>query len=159
MNVLAPDATHAEDFFRAIIAHAAQMSINYPYADDNPDLAYQWLTDALRDLIIKVLNDDPSITREIKEGLLADLLEFERLNGLNQALVAELRAANIVQRQAVLTRELSRWMTAIGKGLAQAFRGTKLFTWSATVFDQVSSQIPNLPGKEKLKGLSTIGMV
>ncbi|KAL9098010.1 MAG: hypothetical protein Q9163_006241, partial [Psora crenata] len=157
MNALAPEQDRAQSFFKTIVAFAAEESISYPYADDDPENAYQWLSDALSDLVLKVLSNDPSITREVIAGLLKDLEEFEKQNGLNQQLSAEQRAANIVERSTILVREGSRWMTAIGKGLAKAFGGTRLFQWGSAGFDAAAEKVGNsVGGVDKLKGSFTI---
>lgn len=158
MNALAPRSTHGDDFFQHIVAHAVSTGVEYPWVSTDPDEVNQWLHDALLDLIIRILNNDPSISEDIRNGLLRDLQEFEEQNALNQALSAEQRAANILQRSAVLSGELSRWVTAVGKGLGAAFGGTRGFTWAKTAFGSAAAST-DLPAKNRLMGVATIALV
>lgn len=158
MNTLAPDGPYGEDFFKEIVAHAVATGLELPWVGSDSDEVYQWLHDSLRDLILRVLNNDPSLSQDIRDGLLRDLEEFERENALNQALSAGQRAANILQRTAFLEGELSRWATAVGKGLSAAFSGTSRFTWAKSAFENASANI-DLPGKNRLMGFATVALV
>lgn len=158
MNTLAPDGPYGEDFFQEIVAHAVATGLEYPWISSDSDEVYQWLHDSLRDLILRVLNNDPSLSQDIRDGLLRDLEEFERENALNQDLSADQRAANMLQRTTFLQGELSRWATAVGKGLSAAFSGTSRFTLSKSAFENASANT-DLPGKTRFRGVATAALV
>jgi hypothetical protein len=87
-------------------------------------------------------------------------LMTEEANGLNQQADAEQRAEAILEKSTVLMRELTTWMSYIGKGLQAAFGGSALFKWAGEAFDKVSSKfLDRLPSVNKLKGLSSICVV
>lgn len=128
--------------------------------DSDQDSQYKWVYDSMRDLIQAVLNGDPSVSDDVRAALLQDINDFEEANGLNQQADAEQRAAAIMEKSTVFMRELTTWMSYIGKGLQAAFGGSALFKWAGEAFDKVSSGfISKLPGVGKLKGISSICMV
>jgi hypothetical protein len=160
MNTLAPSQAFADEWFEKIVAHAGAIGLDYPYIDEDSELAGQWLHDSIRDLILKVLLDDPSISNDVKEALLKDIQDFEIANNLDQTQTAERRAANMIAKQAIFLAEAKNWFTAVGKGLSKALGATRLYQWLGTAFDQVSSKVSgSLPATKSLKGLSTLCMV
>ncbi|KAI1817992.1 hypothetical protein GGS20DRAFT_574537 [Poronia punctata] len=159
MNTLAPSKDFADQWFEKIVAYAGEIGLDYPYIEDDIELAGQWLHDSIHDLIVKVLMDDPSITGSVKEALLEDIEEFEKANNLDQTETAERRAANMIAKQAVFIAEAKNWFTAVGKGLSKALGATRLYQWLGTAFDQVAKKVSGkLPGTKFLKGLSTLCM-
>lgn len=160
MNTLAPSQKFADEWFEEFVAYVGTTTIDYPYVDEDSDLAGQWLYDSIRDLIIKVLLDDPSISSSVKEALSEDIDEFEKANNLDQTETAERRADNMIAKQAVFISEAKNWFTAVGKVLSKALAGTKLYQWLGTAFDQVAKKVEGIvPGTKFLKGLSTLCMV
>lgn len=114
----------------------------------------------MRDLIVAVLSDDPSISDEVKKGLQADIEQFEKENNLNQQADAQQRAAAILEKSTVFMQELAGWFTYIGKGLAAGFSGTALWKWVGKAFDTVAETLSSsLPALGNLKGLSSLCMV
>lgn len=158
MNALDPNSTYGEDLFRDIVAYATAKVPSSPFNGIDASIAEQWLNDSMYELIVKVLNNDPSISAEIRATLLQQLSDFENANGLNQQASDQDRAAAIVQTSAFLAGELSRWTSAFGTGVAKIFEGTRLFTWAGTAFDKASDNI-STAGKKNLKGIATIALV
>ncbi|PYH66584.1 uncharacterized protein BO88DRAFT_468977 [Aspergillus vadensis CBS 113365] len=160
LDALAPSEGIADQWFEYFVGFASERQIHYPYIDPDEDLAGQWLHDSMKDLIQRVLEGDPSVEEDVREGLEKDIEEFEKANGLDQTATAEARASNIVEKGAVFFAEAKKWLTAVGKGLAVALQGTRLFQLAEASFDQVTKAIgDSLPGLKKLKPLATIGMV
>ncbi|KAI1298340.1 hypothetical protein F5Y03DRAFT_409408, partial [Xylaria venustula] len=159
MDVLAPSQDFADQWFEKIVAYAGEIGLDYPYIDEDSDVAGQWLHDCMHDLIVKVLLDDPTISKEVKDALLEDIEAFEKANNLDQTETAKNRAANIVAKQALFIAEAKNWFTAVGKGLSKALQGTRLYQWLGNAFDQISDKVSkHLPGTKFLKGLSTLCM-
>ncbi|RAK93737.1 hypothetical protein BO79DRAFT_284299 [Aspergillus costaricaensis CBS 115574] len=160
LDALAPSEGIADQWFEYFVGFASERHIHYPYIDPDEDLAGQWLHDSMKDLIQRVLEGDPSVDEDVRKGLEKDIEEFEKANGLDQTALAEARASNIVEKGAVFFAEAKMWLTAIGKGLAVALQGTRLFQLAEASFEQVTKAIgDSLPGLKKLKPIATIGMV
>ncbi|KAI3005469.1 hypothetical protein CBS147345_7540 [Aspergillus niger] len=160
LDALAPSEGLADQWFEYFVGFASERHLHYPYIDPDEDLAGQWLHDSMRDLIQRVLEGDPSVDEDVRKGLEKDIEEFEKANGLDQTATAEARASNIVEKGAIFFGEAKKWLTAVGKGLAVALQGTRLFQLAEASFEQVTKAIgDSLPGIKKLKPLATIGMV
>ncbi|GKZ49349.1 hypothetical protein AbraIFM66951_001754 [Aspergillus brasiliensis] len=160
LDALAPSEGLADQWFEYFVGFASERHIRYPYIDPDEDLAGQWLHDSMKDLIQRVLEGDPSVDEDVRKGLEKDIEEFEKANGLDQTATAEARASNIVEKGAVFFGEAKKWLTAVGKGLAIALQGTRLFQLAEASFEQVAKAIGDtLPGLKKLKPIATIGMV
>ncbi|GAW22621.1 hypothetical protein ANO14919_121630 [Xylariales sp. No.14919] len=159
MDVLSPSRDFADQWFENIVAYAGESGINYPYIDKESDVAGQWLQNSLNELIVKVLLDDPSMSSDVKDALLEDIVAFEKENDMNQNETAINRAANIVQKQSVFIVEAKSWFTAVGKGLSKALQGTRLYQWLGTAFDKIVARVSKfLPGTKFLKGMTTVCM-
>ncbi|RWA09603.1 hypothetical protein EKO27_g5505 [Xylaria grammica] len=159
MDVLSPSRDFADQWFENIVAYAGESGINYPYIDEERDVAGQWLQNSLNELIVKVLLDDASMSSDVKDALLEDIVAFEKENNMNQNDTAINRAANIVQKQSVFIVEAKSWFTAVGKGLSKALQGTRLYQWLGTAFDKIVARVSKfLPGTKFLKGMTTVCM-
>ncbi|KAG8409171.1 hypothetical protein J3459_017659 [Metarhizium acridum] len=160
LDALSPSKDWSEQFFNKFMAIALSDSLGYAdiEPDGDQDAKYPWLHDSMHDLIVKVLDDDPSISSDVKQALQEQIEKFEEQNGLNQQADSEQRAAAILDKSASFMRELTGWLTYIGKGLQSAFGGTSLWKWAGEAFDRVASKIP-LKGAAMLKGISSICMV
>ncbi|RAL04454.1 uncharacterized protein BO80DRAFT_485021 [Aspergillus ibericus CBS 121593] len=160
LDALAPSEGVADKWFEFFVGFASEHHIRYPYVDQDEDLAGQWLHDSMKDLIQRVLEGDPSIDEEVRKGLEQDIKDFEEANGLDQSQTAASRASNIVEKGAVFLGEAKKWLTAVGKGLALAWQGIRLFQLAEVGFEQVSKAVGGLlPELPKLKSVATIGMV
>jgi hypothetical protein len=160
LDALSPSQDWSEQFFKKFMAIALAEGLEFAdiEQDGDQDAKYPWLHDSMHDLIVKVLKDDPSISSDVEAALREQIEEFEKQNSLNQEADAEQRAAAILDKSVSFMRELTGWLTYIGKGLQAAFGGTSLWKWVGEAFDQVASKI-TLPGALNLKGLSSICMV
>ncbi|KAI0549850.1 hypothetical protein F4679DRAFT_228149 [Xylaria curta] len=161
LDALSPGGDWSNKFFDKFLSFTLSEGSTYAdiEPDDNQDDKYKWLHDSMHDLIVSVLNDDPNISDDIKKGILADIDEFEKQNGLNQQADAEQRAAAILEKSTQFMRELAGWFSYIGKGLSAAFGGTALWKWAGAAFEKVAAKFPTLKGVNKLKGLCTASMV
>ncbi|CAD6446573.1 7630552f-96ab-41cf-8523-f973691513a3 [Sclerotinia trifoliorum] len=162
LDALSPSADWSQQFFNTFMAFAlnegASIADIEPGGDE--DAKYNWLYDSMKDLIVAIINDDPSISSDVKEGIMEDINDFEKQNNLNQEADAETRAAALLEKSTLFMQELSGWFSYIGKGLQAAFSGTALWKWVGQAFDRVAEKFSSsLPGVSKLKGLSSICMV
>ncbi|KAH8433829.1 uncharacterized protein LDX57_011464 [Aspergillus melleus] len=160
LDILSPSKDWAGQFFNQFMALILSDGLEYAdiEQDGDQDAKYPWLHDSMHDLIVKVLNDDPSISGDVEAALREQIEEFEKQNNLNQQADAAQRAAAIVEKSASFMKELTGWLTYIGKGVQAAFGGASLWKWVGEAFDRVASKV-SLPGAAKLKGISTICMV
>lgn len=156
MNTMAPELKFADEWFADFIAYTATQTIDYPYVDPDSDLAGQWLSDTMRELIERVLMDDPTLGKDIRDAIREDIEEFEKANALDSSRTAKERAANILTKSTQFLGEAQAWLTAIGKGLGPAFSGTSLYKWLGSAFERIVSKIPKLESVEKLKGAFSI---
>ncbi|KFG84691.1 hypothetical protein MANI_115552 [Metarhizium anisopliae] len=162
LDALSPSSDWSQKFFDKFLAFATTHGASAAdiEAGGGQDQKYNWLHDSMRDLIVAVLSDDPSISDEVKKGLQADIEQFEKENNLNQQADAQQRAAAILEKSTVFMQELAGWFTCIGKGLAAGFSGTALWKWVGKAFDTVAEKLSSsLPALGNLKGLSSLCMV
>lgn len=161
LDALSPSADWSQKFFDNFMAFALTQGVSSADIEpgDDQDQKYNWLHDSMKDLILAILNDDDSISKDIKEGLLRDIEEFEKQNGLNQQADMEDRANAILEKSSILMQELSGWFSNIGKGLEAAFGGTALWKSIGKAFDKAAEKVSSIPAVTKLKGLSSIAMV
>ncbi|EKV12208.1 Eukaryotic aspartyl protease family protein [Penicillium digitatum] len=160
LDALDPGPDWANQFFTEFMAVALEEGGAAANIDDSDqDSQYKWVYDSMSDLIQAILNGDQWVSEDVRAALLQDINDFEEANGLNQQADAEQRAAAILEKSTVFMRELTTWMSYIGKGLQAAFGGSALFKWAGEAFDNVSSKfLSKLPGVAKLKGISSICM-
>ncbi|KAJ8061184.1 hypothetical protein OCU04_010257 [Sclerotinia nivalis] len=162
LDALSPSADWSQKLFDYFMAFALNegSSIADIEPGGNEDSKYNWLYDSMKDLIVKIINDDPSISSDVKQGILKDINEFEEQNNLNHEADAETRAAALLEKSTLFMHELSGWFSYIGKGLQSAFGGTALWKWVGQAFDKAAKKFSSsLPGVSKLKGISSICMV
>lgn len=162
LDALSSSADWSQELFKIFMTYVLQegASIADIEPGGNEDEKYQWLYDSMKDLIMAVLNDDPSISDDVKQGILEDINDFEEQNNLNQEADAETRAAALLEKSTLFMQELSGWFSYIGKGLQAAFGGTALWKWVGQAFDNAAEKFSSsLPGVSKLKGISSICMV
>ncbi|KAB8291299.1 hypothetical protein EYC80_009985 [Monilinia laxa] len=161
LDALSPSADWSQKFFNTFMAFAVNQGASS--ADIEPgngqDSKYNWLYDSMRDLILAVLNDDPTISSDVKQAIQEDINAFEEQNNLNQQADAQKRAAAILEKSTEFIHELAGWFSYIGKGIQSAFAGTALWKWAGQAFDQAAELVSSLPAVTKLKGLSSICMV
>jgi hypothetical protein len=161
LDALDPGPDWASQFFTEFMAVALEEGGSAANIDDSDqDSQYKWVYDSMSDLIQAVLNGDQWVSEDVRAALLQDINDFEEANGLNQQADAEQRAEVILEKRTVFMRELTTWISYIGKGLQAAFGGSASFKWAGEAFDKVSSKfLDKLPSVNKLKGLSSICMV
>ncbi|KAH0598391.1 hypothetical protein MHUMG1_03689 [Metarhizium humberi] len=85
LDALSPSSDWSQKFFDKFLAFATTHGASAADIESGggQDQKYNWLHDAMRDLIVAVLSDDPSISDEVKKGLQADIKQFEKENNLN----------------------------------------------------------------------------
>ncbi|KAI1435344.1 hypothetical protein GGR50DRAFT_687065 [Xylaria sp. CBS 124048] len=161
LDALSASADRAKKYFDGFMDFAWQQGAQTADIEGgDQDQEYLWIYDAMNQLVVAILEGSADISDEVRQALMEDINDFEIANGLNQQLDAEQRAAAILEKTSIFTRELAGWMSSIGKGLAAAFGGTALFKWAGQAFDSVAAKYSNLlPGVDKLKGLSSLCMV
>ncbi|KAJ8133039.1 hypothetical protein O1611_g587 [Lasiodiplodia mahajangana] len=160
LDVLSPSADKANEYFKSFMAFALKQGVEMADIEDgNQDEQYKWIYDSMHDMIVAILEGAAWVAADVRESLAEDINEFEKQNGLNHQAEAEQRAAAILEKSAIFTRELAGWMSSVGKGLQAAFGGSALFKWIGEAFDTVSAKFASiLPGVGNLKGLSTACM-
>ncbi|KAI3320291.1 hypothetical protein HD806DRAFT_547485 [Xylariaceae sp. AK1471] len=160
LDVLNPSADKANEYFQGFMAFALSQGVEAADIEDgDQDQQYQWIHDSMHDIIVAILEGADWIAADVRESLMEDINNFEKQNGLNQQANAVKRAAAILEKSAIFTRELAGWMSSVGKGLQAAFGGTALFKWAGEAFDTISAKFAStLPGVSKLKGISTACM-
>ncbi|KAG4032306.1 hypothetical protein MFRU_007g02140 [Monilinia fructicola] len=161
LDALSPSADWSQKFFNTFMAYAINEGASSADIEpgNNQDTKYNWLYDSMSDLIQAVLNDDPTISNEVKQAILEDINDFEEQNNLNQQADAQKRAAAILEKSTQFIQELAGWFSYIGKGIQSAFAGTALWKWAGQAFDQAAELVSSLPAVGKLKGISSICMV
>ncbi|KID93217.1 hypothetical protein MAJ_10821, partial [Metarhizium majus ARSEF 297] len=155
MNTLAPSKPFANDWFKEIVAFIGKD--RYPYIDHDKDLTGQWLYDAIHDLVLRILLDDPKITADVKAQLLEGINAFEEANNLVQTLTAEMRAANFMTKMSIFLAEAKNWLTAIGNIVSKAVSGSTWYQFIEAIFQKIGDKIGGaVPGFLKLKRLNFI---
>jgi hypothetical protein len=156
MHTLAPDENESELFFEKIIGYSMQRGLENPTISENQAEARQWLEDSLLTLTESVISGDSKFATGVRTELLKDVQKYESDNGLDQNLSAAERARNIVNKQAEVLDEASRWMTSEGKDLDKAWSGASLYQWIGEAFDNIQEKYES---SKTLKGLFTTSFV
>ncbi|KAI1828148.1 hypothetical protein F4861DRAFT_245595 [Xylaria intraflava] len=161
LDVLSPSADRAKKYFDGFMDFAWKQGAQAADIEGgDQDQQYQWIYDSMNQLVVAILEGSASISDDVRDALTADINDFEVQNGLNQQLDAEQRAAALLEKTTIFMRELAGWMSSIGKGLQAAFGGTALFKWAGQAIDTIAAKYTSqLPGVDKLKGLSSLCMV
>ncbi|KAH8429650.1 uncharacterized protein LDX57_007322 [Aspergillus melleus] len=163
LNTLAPNSNLPDKWFKKMISYASSHMTNIPdITEEVKDWQRQWLYGIMEELIFRVLSNDDSIVKAVRDGLEEDLKEFEKANNLNSELNAKDRARNIMEKQSVLAFESANWLSAIGKSLAlipKAFSGTRLFQWFGRAFGEVLNKVGSkVAGAKFMLGVTVISM-
>ncbi|RAQ44153.1 hypothetical protein AFGD_012535 [Aspergillus flavus] len=160
LDALDQSHNYADDWFKAAVGFIGANQLQYPCISNDTDKARQQLNDVLYNLILYVLTDNASIDQEVREDLKQDIEDFEDANGLDKSEDEASRAMKIIQQISEFITSAGEWITAIEKGLAAAFGGSKLFQISEAVFAKVADNIGDrIPGLLKMKGVASLAMV
>ncbi|KAI0413214.1 hypothetical protein F5X98DRAFT_296318 [Xylaria grammica] len=161
LDVLSPSTDKANEYFEAFMNFALTQSVEVADIEgEGQDEQYQWIYDSMHDLIVAILEGADWISADVRESLMKDINEFEEQNGLNQRLDSQQRAAAILEKTAIFTREMAGWMSSIGKGLKAALRGTAAFRWAGEAFDKVAAGFESqIAAISSLRGISSLCMV
>ncbi|KAF4177844.1 hypothetical protein CNMCM7927_002823 [Aspergillus lentulus] len=160
LDALDQSHNYADDWFKDAVGFIGANQLQYPCISNDTDRARQQLHDVLYNLILYVLTDNASIDQEVREDLKQDIEDFEDANDLDKSEDEASRAMKIIQQISEFITSAGEWITAIEKGLAAAFGGSKLFQISEAVFAKVADAIGDrIPGLLKIKGVASLAMV
>ncbi|KZF22467.1 hypothetical protein L228DRAFT_268931 [Xylona heveae TC161] len=141
LDALDTSKSFADCWFKEFVGYvASDPTLNYPYIDEDKDLAGQWIADAMEQLILQVLDNNSQINQQVREALQEQINEFEKANNLDQTKTIEERTAAIMVVSGTLMTQMGNWISAIGMGLSTAFGGTKLFQWVSEGFEQAAKK-------------------
>jgi hypothetical protein len=145
LNALDSEGMYADTFFNQIVAYAISKNLQNPYFPLDREAAEkqkEWLDDAMKQLILQVLNDDPSLPGTIKDELKKDLNDLATAEKLDITKDAETRATETVAKAAELTSNIVMYMDYIGQGFKALARCNGFKAATAVV----SRAIKKLPG-------------
>lgn len=161
MYTLNPEKKYADDWFRKITQYAVVAELELPFLkDQDGKYVSEYIGDAMRELITKILSNDPSITSKVREELEKDLKELMEKNHISQSLSIEKKASMCVQLMSAFSVEVARLLVITGNGLARAFGGSKLFQLAGKLVDKVEGVVSKIPlGTRLAKGLGALCVV
>ncbi|KAL6702405.1 hypothetical protein ACN47E_002188 [Coniothyrium glycines] len=160
MNALDPTGTKADEFFNRVVAYAVAYNIQNPYFPLDKEAAEkqkEWLSDAMRELIIKVLNKDSSLPSTVSAELKKDLDKLITDWGIDDTKTQKLIADELVTKSAELVGDIVMYMTYLGDGFKALARLSAFKSATATV-NQAIAKIPGAKqgGFPYLKGMMLI---
>ncbi|KPM39826.1 hypothetical protein AK830_g6732 [Neonectria ditissima] len=148
LNALDSEGTYADDFFNQIVAFAISKNLQNPYFPLDEEAAKkqnEWLNDAMKQLILQVLNNDASLPGTVKDELKKDLDDLAKAENLDLTKDAETRAAETVAKAAELTSNIVMYMDYIGQGF-KALARCNGFKAAAAVVNKAIKKLPGTGG-------------
>jgi hypothetical protein len=121
-NALDPTGNHASTLFEKYVTFAVSKNYQNPYfpLDTNAkDTTKLWLTDAMKNLIIAVLTNDPKVNQDVRSQLSDDLKKLQETYNLNQATDAKTQAAEIIATTGELLANMAMYMSTIIAGFQE----------------------------------------
>ena len=172
LNTLDPSGNYANLIFNDILALSAANLNGTPYIglgpnDPNPDQRSQFVTDAMRDLIVEILSGAGSALSwdaDVQASLLADLTQLEKDEGLSMSDSAQDRANALCAKAVLLVQGITNVMPALadlaknGSVLFKSMTGWKKAT---AAYDWCVAKLPATESKIGIafKGVMTAVMV
>lgn len=172
LNTLDPSGNYANLIFNDILALSAANLNGTPYAglgpnDPNPDQRSQFVTDAMRDLIIEILSGASSALSwdaDVQKSLRADLEQLETDEGLDKTKSAQDRANALCAKAVLLVQGITNVIPALadlakyGSDLLKSMTGWKKAT---AAYDWCVAKLPATQTKIGIafKGVMTAVMV
>ncbi|KAJ3529746.1 hypothetical protein NM208_g9620 [Fusarium decemcellulare] len=161
MYTLHPGEDYSGKWFRLITDRAIARSVNLPFNKDKDGHYVQdYLNDAMRQLITKVLSNDPTFTGPVRDQLEKDLEEFMEKNGINKQESLEKKVSACVTLMSAFTVEVAKLLVITGSGLARAFGGSKLFQLAGKLAEKAEGVVSKIPlGTRIARGLGALCVV
>ena len=120
LHTLAPDKPYAHDWFRNITKYAIDHHHVLPFLQDKgSEYVEEWLGDAMRELVLRVLNHDDKIEKDVRDELEKDLNEFMVSVGIDLQWTAQRKADKVVELSSVFTTEVAGMAAVWGPALAR----------------------------------------
>ncbi|KPM46112.1 hypothetical protein AK830_g409 [Neonectria ditissima] len=142
LHTLHPEKTYAHDWFREIVQYAIKAHLELPFLkDDDGKYVEEWLGDAMRELVVKVLSNDQSIAKDVRNQLEKELGDFMEKTGIDKAWTIQKKADSIVEKMSVFTTEIGKLLVIVGNGLARASGVKRLFGLARDLVDKVVSKV------------------
>lgn len=142
MHTLHPEKKYAHDWFREIVQYAISKHIELPFLkDDDSKYVEEWLGDAMRELVLKVLSNDTSIAKDVRDQLEKELGDFMEKTGINKQWTIQKKADSIVEKMAVFTTEIGKLLVVVGNGLARASGVKRVFGLARDLVDKVVGKL------------------
>lgn len=148
LNALDSEGTYADTFFNQIVAYAISKNLQNPYFPLDKVAAEkqkEWLNDAMKQLVLQVLNDDPSLPGTVKDELKKDLNDLATAENLDMNKDAETRATETVAKAAELTSNIVMYMDYIGQGF-KALARCNGFKAATAVVNKAINKFPGTGG-------------
>lgn len=160
MNALDPTGTKADDFFNRVVSYAVANNIQNPYFPLDTAAAEkqkEWMNDAMKELIIKVLNKDASIPSTVGAELTKDLDKLMADWNVKNTETATAIATELVSKSAELVGNITMYMSYLGDGF-KALARLSAFKSAAAVVNKGIEKIPGARqgGFPYLKGMMMI---
>ncbi|KAL2751802.1 hypothetical protein ACRALDRAFT_1073126 [Sodiomyces alcalophilus JCM 7366] len=161
LYTLHPEEKYPDKWFKIITDYAIANTIELPFLkDENGQYVQDYMEESMRQLITKVLSNDPSFTGPVRDQLEKDLNEFMKQNNINQNDSLEKKVSACVSLMASFTVEVARLLTITGNGLARVFGGSKLFLLAGKLAEKAGNAMSKVPMGTKIsKGLGALCVV
>ena len=154
---------YADKLFQKVVDYEVknQNSLTYfPTEDPEGEAGRQWLYDGMKQLIVAVLNNDPSMDSKVRDELTKDLNALMKDMGIAAEKDADTKALAMLKNMDVLITNMSKWTLAVGKGIG-ALWGKFGFDLAGSTFDRAVQALPTAtPFRVALfKGIATFCLV
>ncbi len=170
LNTLDPSGNYANLIFNDLLTLSASNLNGTPYiglnpGDPNPDQRSQFVTDAMHDIIVEILNGSASSLSwdaGVQTSLQNDLLQLEKDEGLDSAKTADERADDLMAKSTVLVQGLATAIPALAVIGGTIFKAMSGWKKASAAYDWASAKA-TAAGESKagiaMKGIGTIVMV
>ncbi|KAH6880531.1 hypothetical protein B0T10DRAFT_609611 [Thelonectria olida] len=148
LNALDSEGTYADTFFNQIVAYAISKNLQnpfFPLDEKAAEKQKEWLNDAMKQLILLVLNDDATVPGTVREELKKDLNDLATAENLDINKDAETRAEETVTKAAELTSNIVMYMDYIGQGF-KALARCNGFKAATAVVNKAIKKFPGTGG-------------
>jgi hypothetical protein len=141
---------YADQLFEAVLTYAqsVQSTSTVTFNDPTGEDGRQWLYDAMNQLIIMTLNNDPSLDPTVRNDLMNDLTGLQLAYGIDANEKATVQARLMLAQTNIFIANMAKWMTAIGTAVGTAIG--KL--WGTSSFSQARNCVSR--AADKVAGMS-----
>jgi hypothetical protein len=136
---------YASQLFQAVLAYAQSenVSATTTFNDPTGEAGRSWLYDALDNMIMATLDNDPSLNSTVRNDLMSDLTALQTDMKISASDKSSVQSRTMLAEMNVLISNMAKWMTFFKFGVAKLW-GLSGFTLAQNVFARAAAATRNL---------------